>query len=89
MRAGMKVTGCAAVSVTPSVRASRASNGRYADGMGEGQEIATALTTTAAVEPNELPDAFLKVQEYDLLTLKPMPEMEITGAEATLRMFGE
>jgi len=89
MRAGMKVTGSAVVSVTPSVNTMSASTGRNADGSGEGQEMATALATAAAVEPNEVPDAFLKAQEYDLLTSKPKPEMETTDADATLRILGE
>jgi hypothetical protein len=88
-REGMKVTGTAFDSVTPSVTANKESVGRNADVSREAHEIVVVLETTAGVEPMTALDASLKAQTYDLLTSKPMPDKEMTEELMMLKTFGD
>jgi hypothetical protein len=89
MREGMNVTGTAFDSVSPSVTANEASAGRNAAVSREAHEMEVVLEMIGGVEPMKMLDASLKAQEYDLLTSKPTPEMDITEALMMLKTLGE
>jgi hypothetical protein len=89
MREGMNVTGTAFDSVIPSVTANAASVGRNAAVSREAHEMEFVLEMMAGVEPMIMLDASLNVQEYDLLTSKPTPEIDMTDALMMLKTLGE